>query len=324
MNFKEILKDQFKDLITEETLSAVHEAFETAVKEKANLQTEAAIAKIDDDHAEKLKALVEAIDEDHTAKLQKLVETIDFDHSNKLQKVLAKIDENHTGMLQQIIESYEAKLADAKVELSESAEAFSNRIVDEVSNYLDLYLDKTVPVDQVNEAVENIKARKTLDAIRQLVAVNEEYIDNEIKEALLDGKRTIDSLKKELNEAIEANTDLNHKLSRTEASLLLESKTKDLPGSAKAYVTKLLKGKTPEYINENYQYVVEMFEKEVSELEETAKEGLTARIVESIDRPETEVLSEEISAPRPVSSTGVGGYLNEMKKIDGSSIRFNH
>ena len=31
MDFKSILKEQFKDLITEETLTAVHEAFETAV-----------------------------------------------------------------------------------------------------------------------------------------------------------------------------------------------------------------------------------------------------------------------------------------------------
>ena len=34
-DFKEILKEQFKDLVTEETLTAVHEAFEQAVTEKA-------------------------------------------------------------------------------------------------------------------------------------------------------------------------------------------------------------------------------------------------------------------------------------------------
>jgi hypothetical protein len=320
MNFKEILKEQFKDLITEETLTAVHEAFETAVSEKAEtkakLQTEAAILKIDEDHSEKLKTLVEAIDADHTAKLQKLVETIDFDHSQKLQKVLAKIDEKHTGMLMQVIEKYEA-------ELKESAETFSTRVVDEVSNYLDLYLEKVVPTEQVNEAVENIKAKKTLDAIRQLVGISEEFVDNEIKEALLDGKKTIDSLKKELNEAIEANAELSNNLNRTTSALLLEQKTKELPESAKAYVTKLLKGKTPEYITENYQYVVEMFEKEITEQVETAQECITERIVDSTDRPDATPLHEEkiSSFPGESEEPAVGGYLNELKRADGSKLR---
>jgi hypothetical protein len=81
MDFKKILQEQFKDLITEDTLTAVHEAFEQAVNEKAEkkaeLQVEAAATKIDEDHSEKLQRLVEAIDADHTSKLKKLVETIE-------------------------------------------------------------------------------------------------------------------------------------------------------------------------------------------------------------------------------------------------------
>lgn len=321
MDFKQILKEQFKDLITEETLTAVHEAFEAAVNDKAEqraeLQVEAALTKIDEDHTAKLQSLVESIDADHTAKLQKLVEAIDFDHAIKLKKVLTKIDEEHTAKLQQVIEKYETTL-------NEEAESFRTRLVDEVSNYMDLYLEKVVPTEQVNEAVENIRSRKVLEQIRQLVGINEEFVDSEVKEALLDGKNTIDSLKKELNEALEANTKLNHELSKAEATMLLESKTKELPEAAKNYVGNLLKGKSPEYIQENYQYVVEMFEKEISEQEETAKEGVARRIVEAVDRPEVEVIQEEISSPAPVTSPSVGGYLNEMKKLDGSKLRLRH
>ena len=321
MDFKKILQEQFKDLITEDTLTAVHEAFEQAVNEKAEtkagLQVEATVAKIDEDHSEKLQKLVEAIDADHTSKLKKLVETIDFDHAQKLRKVLTKIDEEHTGKLKHVIKHYETVL-------NEEAESFRGRLVDEVSNYLDLYMEKTMPTEQVNEAVENIRARKTLEQIRQLVAIDESFIDGEVKEALIDGKRTIDSLRKELNEALESNTELNHKLNRSDAALLLESKTKDMPTAAKSFVSKLLKGKSPEYIQENYQYVVEMFEKEITEQEDSAKEGVTQRIVESVDRPETEILEEEISSPAPILESSVGGYLNEMKKVDGSSLRLRH
>jgi hypothetical protein len=322
MDFKSILKEQFKDLITEETLTAVHEAFEAAVNEKAEqraeLQVEAATTKLDEDHAAKLETLIESIDADHTTKLQKLVETIDFDHAQKLKAVLTKIDEDHTGKLEAVVSKYETTL-------KEEAESFRGRLVDEISNYMDLYLEKVVPTSQVNEAVENIRSRKVLDEVRKLVGINEEFINTEIKEALVDGKTTIDSLKKELNEAIEANTALNHRLNSAEAKILLEEKTKDMPQSTKAYVSKLLRGKSPEYIQENYQYVVEMFEKETSEQVEVAKEKVTSRIVEAVDRPEADEAQEEvISAPIVESNSPVGGYLNEMKKLDGSKLKLRH
>jgi len=322
MDFKSILKEQFKDLITEETLTAVHEAFEQAVNEKAEQKTqlavEVAVTKIDEDHATKLEKLIESIDADHTSKLQKLVETIDFDHAQKLKKVLTKIDEEHTQMLQQVVSKYETTL-------KEEAETFRSRLVDEISNYMDPYLEKVVPTSQVNEAVENIRSRKVLDEIRKLVGINEEFINGEIKDALVDGKTTIDSLKKELNEALEANTVLNAKLNNAEAKILLEEKTKDMPDSTKAYVSKLLRGKSPEYIQENYQYVVEMFEKETSEQVENAKEKVTRRIVEAVDRPETEELVQEsISTPPVENQSPVGGYLNEMKKLDGSKLKLKH
>ena len=322
MDFKSILKEQFKDLITEETLTAVHEAFEAAVNEKAEqraeLAVEAATTKIDEDHAAKLETLIESIDADHTAKLQKLVETIDFDHAQKLKAVLTKIDEDHTGKLEAVVGKYETTL-------KEEAESFRTRLVDEISNYMDLYLEKVVPTTQVNEAIENIRSRKILDEVRKLVGINEEFVNSEIKEALIDGKTTIDSLKKELNEALEANTSLNSKLNSVEAKLLLEEKTKDMPQSTKAYVSKLLKGKSPEYIQENYQYVVEMFEKETSEQVEDAKERVAKRIVEAVDRPEaTETQEEVISTPIVESKSPVGGYLNEMKKLDGSKLKLRH
>jgi hypothetical protein len=339
MNFKEILKEQFKDLVTEETLTTVYEAFEQAVNEKAtqkaeqiseeklteqneklqekiNLEVEAALLKVDEDHSEKLQKLVESIDADHTAKLEKLIEAIDTDHTAKLQKVLKKIDESHTEMLQQVINKYENALVT-------EAKEFRDNMVSEVSNYLDLYLTKTVPTEQISEAVNNIQAKKTLDAIRNLVAIDESYIDGEVKEALQDGKKIIDSLKKELNEAISTNTELNHKLNEVEANFLLEQKTKELPTSAKKYVSKLLKGKSVEYIQENFQYVVDMHERELSEKVETSKEeNVTRRIVESTDRPVVdEPLENEVTPTITESDSNlVSDYLSVMKRGDNSPL----
>ena len=347
MDFKSILKEQFKDLITEDTLTTIHEAFEKAVKEKAQNETEKAISQIDEDHTQKLSQLVEsikenqekveldsklalvkldeehtqklsqlveAIDEDHSDKLTKLIEAIDFDHTQKLNKILTKIDEDHTSKLETVVEKYE-------IALHEEAQSFQERLIEEVSNYMDLYLEKTVPSSQVSEAVENIRASTLLQQIRQIVGINEDFVNEEIKEALVDGKKTIDSLKKELNEALETNTNLNHKFKFAQSALLLEQKTKDMPQATKNYVTRLLKGKSPEYILENYQYVVEMFDKEVSDQEENAQENVQRRLVEAVDVPSSEsYLEEEISVAPPEIKAGVSGYLNEMKKLDKNRI----
>ena len=322
MNVSNILSEQFKDLISEDTLKQVEEAFNTAVDEKSKakiqLEVENVKAQLDEHYTGKLQELTEKIDEDHTAKMQKLVAAIDTDHAVKLHNLVESIDKKHTKMLKQVVEKYEGKLV-------ADATSFQNRLVEEVSNYLDLYLDKTVPTAQINEAVTNIQAAAKLHQIRQLVGINEEFVDNEVKEALIDGKRTIDSLRNELNVALKENVDLAARANKAEVAILLEDKTVDMPMAKKTFVHKLLKNKTPEYIKENFDYVVEMFEKEAQTDLETIQEQVKQEFVSqtaSADRPhiieEQKNFNNEVE--RDASSEVVSGYLNETKKISNSRI----
>jgi hypothetical protein len=339
---KNILNEQLKDLVSEETLTAIEEAFQQAVttkveaeseavernlfesysakyeefidktKEKFYLEKQNLQEKLDEKYTAKLQDLVEKIDTDHTAKLKKLVETIDTDHAFKLQKLVKKIDNSHTEMLQRVVEKYENQLGAA-------ASDFQNRLVEEVSNYLDLYLDRNVPTDQISEAVENIKAAKQLAQIRQIVGIDEDFIDAEIKEALVDGKKIIDSLRSELNQTIKENAELNQKAVKAEAKFLLESKTSDMPTAKKQFIPKLLKNKTPQYIEENFSYVVDMFEREsaaeVDEIKESVKQQFTRtpQVDRQIIEESVENINNEID--RSDSSESVMSYLNEMKKF---------
>ncbi|NCX56342.1 MAG: hypothetical protein EBW87_03985 [Burkholderiaceae bacterium] len=322
MNVSNILSEQFKDLISEDTLKQVEEAFNTAVDEKSKakiqLEVENVKAQLDEHYTGKLQELTEKIDEDHTAKMQKLVAAIDTDHAVKLHNLVESIDAKHTKMLKQVVEKYEGKLV-------ADATSFQNRLVEEISNYLDLYLDKTVPTAQINEAVTNIQAAAKLHKIRQLVGIDEEFVDNEVKEALIDGKRTIDSLRNELNVALKENVDLAARANKAEVAILLEDKTVDMPAAKKTFVHKLLKNKSPEYIKENFDYVVEMFEKEAQTDLETIQEQVKQEFVSqtaSADRPhiieEQKNFNNEVE--RDASSEVVSGYLNEMKKISNSRI----
>jgi hypothetical protein len=313
---KNILNEQFKDLISEETLNTIEEAFQQAVDEKSQekiqLESENLKQKLDESYTAKLEMVIEKIDADHTTKLKKLVEAIDTDHAVKLQKLIKGIDQKHTQMLQQVVEKYEGEMA-------EEAKGFQERLVEEVSNYLDLYIEKSIPTEQITEAVNNIKAVKQLAQIRQIVGISEEFIDNEVKEALVDGKKTIDSLRAELNEALKENAQLNNRANKAEASIILEKKTADMPSAKKQFVTKLLGNKAPQYIEENFQYVVEMFEKETQEEVDEIKESVKSQFTKAprVDRPqvleEKQDFNNEIE--RAGSSDQVTGYLNEMKNL---------
>ena len=314
---KNILSEQFKDLITDETLTTIEEAFNQAVEEqlkgKIQLESENIKQKLDEHYTTKLSEVVEKIDQDHTAKLKRLVEAIDTDHAVKLQKLVKGIDKKHTSMLNQIVEKYEGQI-------QEEAKNFQEQLVEEVSNYLDLYIDKNLPKDQISEAVANIKAVKQLEQIRQIVGISEEFVDNEVKEALIDGKKTIDSLRNELNVALKENTDLTIKSNKAQAYIILEQRTSDMPSAKKQFVTKLLGNKAPNYIEENFQYVVDMFEREhqqeVDEIKESVKQDFVK--TPTIDRPqiieEKQEFNNEIE--RAGSGDQVNGYLNEMKKLN--------
>jgi hypothetical protein len=313
---KNILNEQFKDLISEETLNTIEEAFQQAVDEKSQekiqLESENLKQKLDESYTAKLEMVIEKIDADHTAKLKKLVEAIDTDHAVKLQKLIKGIDQKHTQMLQQVVEKYEGEMA-------EEAKSFQERLVEEVSNYLDLYIEKSIPTEQITEAVNNIRAVKQLAQIRQIVGISEEFIDNEVKEALVDGKKTIDSLRAELNEALKENAQLNNRANKAEASIILEKKTADMPSAKKQFVTKLLGNKAPQYIEENFQYVVDMFEKETQEEVDEIKESVKTQFTKTpqIDRPQ--IIEEKQNFNNEIERAGSGdqvtGYLNEMKSL---------
>ena len=190
--------------LTDEAKKALTEAFDTAVNTKVDeriaLEVKNAVTQIDEQHGEKLKALMEALDKDHTVKFKKAINHIDRDHAGKLRK---------------IAEHYQ------KI-IKKDAASFRDELVGHISDYMDLYLDRVIPKDTLQLAVENTSAKRILEGIKQLVSVDEEYIDGNIREALKDGKQIIDDLRSQLNTALKENVDINKKLNIISGELVLE------------------------------------------------------------------------------------------------------
>ena len=297
MNIAAILKNIDNGALNEETATAIAQAFESAVDSKVsariNLEVEKALKEQDEDHAAKLKTLIEAIDEDHTNKLQKVVEAVTLNHTAKLQNVA----------------SYYQKA------VNERAEKFSNKIVEEMSNYLDLYLDKIIPKEQLSEAVANTAAKQQLEQIKKIVAIDPSAINENIKGIIVQGKNKIESLQSKLNEAYKENIELNEQIKSAKASILIEQKTKGMPSSKKEFITKILCDKSPEYIKENFAYVVNMFEREEKSISKDLAKSASQEAITKDAKVSKPTVVTESTQVNPQIDESVSLYVNALKSF---------
>jgi len=261
-----ILKEATKDLLTDETLKAISEAVEKKAEEKVALAVEAALVQQDEDYSTKLEKVLEAIDADHTAKLEKIVGRIDELHAKQFAEAIQKLDEDRTAKLAHVVKLYESQLKNG-------ADHFKKTVVENVSSYLELYLDKAIPAQQIQEATLNTRNTKIIDEIKRLVSLDETFINESVKEALLDGKKQIDEAVAKAAEAQKGAQLLSEKVQKLEANLLLERKSSTLPANKKSYVQRVLAEKDAKFINENFNYVLEMFDKREEENLEVLKES---------------------------------------------------
>jgi hypothetical protein len=273
---EDVLKSISSDILTEEVKTNLAKVFNEAVEEKANSQIQLVV-----------ENELSKMDEDHTAKLDKLIEAIDADHTSKFHKVIKQIDEAHSAKLKKIVEKYEN-------DMKNGAESLRVDLIEKITKFLDLYIEDTLPKEQLKEACQNIRARTMLDEIRKIVAVDPEFISENFKSALKDGHDTIEKLRGELNKTIKEAAEIKNKLTNTEATLLLERKTKDLTDDKKKFVMKLLDGKNSTEIEKNFNYVVEMFNKDEAEkIEKETEKTVTKIDQKTFDTPKVIVEKKE-------------------------------
>ena len=286
MDIKQILSEATNGALNEEVLSEIENVFEQKLNDKVEIHVENALNEQDELYTEKLNELVLKIDEDHSNKLKSVVQAIDTDRSNKLKLV---------------IEKYEGSL-------NGEAEGFQTQLIESISDYLDVYLEEKIPVESVQEAVKNTKAKKILEGLRSHLAVDSALEKESIKEAVMDGHNQINEASKKLESVAEENAVLKEELDTAKAGLVLEQKTTGLDKRTKQYVNKVMKGKDAEFIAENFDYTLKLFKKKESNRLETLKEeALSTR--EDVDRVIYEDTKQEI-----VSESASSPYLDELSK----------
>ena len=279
----DVLKEATGDVLTEETLSQIEGLFSEAVDTKVAIHVE--------------KALVEQ-DETHAGKLGDLLEAIDKDHTNKLEKVVEAIDKNHAQKLVQLVKRYESSL-------NEEAGDFKTTLVESISSYIEEYIDEKIPVTEIEEAVKNKKATKVLSSLRNTLGVDFALSKETIKHAITEGKQQIDQSQENLKKLADENNTLTGKVDALNTHILLTEKTKDLPEQKADYLYKVLSDKSVDFITENFDYTLRLFDKsEEDRLMKYKQEAVASRepevdrpIVESTDTEEATTNTEDISSP---------------------------
>jgi hypothetical protein len=290
-NITDALKEATKDILSEENLKEVQAAFEIAVNEKVKLHVE--------------KALIEQ-DEDYSTKLEKLLEAIDSDHTEKLNKVYAAVCENHAAKLKSVIEKYQN-------ELQGSASNFKTNLVEQISNYLELYVDEAIPSAAIAEAVKNKRAAEVLENMKKDLAVNDALAKDSIREAVVDGKNQINEASKKLEASLKENTELKEKLQKIALNKFVAEKTKDMDPTKVNKIIKLLEGKDPQFIKDNFDYAVKMFDKKEEErLETLAEEAVEEATSNEVDRP---LIEEKVEKSANLDADPAASYyLKELSK----------
>ena len=259
MKVKNILPDQVKDLLTEDSLNTI----ETALQAKTSLLIETALINQDELYSQKLQQLMKAIDKDHTSKLKRVVEAVDISNARKLSTVVKRYEK----------------------EINKNAKSFKNTLVESISDYLEEYIDEAIPKDAIVEATKNKTALSVLTNLRKVLAVDAALMKESVKEAVQDGKTQLDTLSEQVTKLEKENKILKESYLKTKADLILEEKTSALPDKKKEYIKKVLGDKTPKFIEENFDYTLRLFDKKEKEKISQLKDEAFSRRVVKTDAP---------------------------------------
>ena len=293
MDIKELLKGIDSGILSEDSKTQIQQVFEKVVTDKVEaLVTEKVTAAV--------QTALEQVDESHATQLETLLNTIDEDHSAKLTKLVQRLDEDHTAKLQDVVKHYETALSTDAKNLTESLSS-------DISNFLDMTLDEILPKDILGEAVANTKAVEMVQKIKEIVSFDPEFVNEDIKAALIEGKQKIDALKEDLNTVLKENVKLSTERTKFESDLLLEQKSARLPADKRAFVVESLKGKSPQFINENFEYALKMFERKDSDSRQAEKNVIiNESVARTVDTPKNR-------SAEPASNSIMTEYVSGLK-----------
>jgi len=336
----EQLLTQFKELgsLSEEDVNKLSDDFSTKLitfKEEifAEAISSTNVKQLEEEYSAKLEKLIEDTDISATAKLQEIKELYeakltrqDIDATNKVKQLLEDINTNHenklealreeldiyaTEKLEQVVEHYENLLNSSSVTRSEITK---DKLASYVSDFLDTFLEETIPTSKLIKEAKLDKLEQTFDNMKKLLMIDDDYIQEEVKEAVLDAQLIIESKEKEVNDLIAEQIKITKKLNKIEAQQLLEQKTNRLDPKLKSYMLTRFNESSKETIEETFDEAIKAFKSsEKQRLAEARKEAEEKSVVKPKVIVEEVKLDKEIKKQDSIMESYIG-FLDKSYK----------
>lgn len=292
--FEGLDKEIFTPDLQNQLATVINESVEQKVKDRIELE----LTQLDESHAEKVKTVLEGLEKTFAD----YRESVDDDHCKKMMKVKETLEESYGKKLLQVKEMYENVI-------KKEAITHRNQLVEAISQHLDICLEKAIPAKVVEEAAKNTFVQKQLNEARKVLGVDKEYISENLKQGVLQGKTMLEKLTQE-------NTELKRQNLLEESRRLVAEKTANLPAEQAKFVRTKLSGKSPDFINSNFSFVLEMYNrKDQSDRSALLNENRTTFIVDRSQVVEdeinrTEIISEDVTDPRIAEYLKVMNFKN--------------
>lgn len=288
MDLKKFLLEQTNGALTEQSATAIVDAFEA----KISLAVESALTQQDDTHSTKLHQLMEAVDKDHGRKLERVVEAQDKAYAVKLKKIINKYE----------------------TEINEDANTFKQDLVKSISLFMEEFIDESIPKEAILEATRNKSANAVLENLRKVLAVDSTLMNESIKGAIQDGKQQLDQIRNENAELKNTLKTLTENYEKAKSTLIIEQQCEKykVKPDVKKFIVKTLGDKTPKFIAENFEYTLKLYNKQEERLLNNITEQAFGNRVVKADAPQ---VINESSKPKQQSTQSpyTQMYVDELK-----------
>jgi len=272
--------------LSDESVKAIQESLES----KIDLAVEAALKEQDDVYAEKLTVLISSLDKDRTLKMKKLMEAFDKDKTAKLVKVVKKYEREQQGELSR----------------------FKKQLTESISQYLEEFLDESLPKKDIEAAVKNKTAYSVLENLRKVFAIDYTLMKESVSNAIVQGKNELDTLRLENSELKKTLNLITEEKDKTQVKLFLEGKTSKFPEAKKNFIKKALSDKSLKFIKENFDYTVRLFEnQEKKQLEIIKEQALQSRKHKPDFVKNQKVITEKVNTTVEENNP----YLNALESM---------
>lgn len=271
-NIADLLPEAISKAMSEESLSMLKEEFdrlvETKVAERISIATAAAEASLDEEVNKKCIELVNKIEEAHKI---------------GLEKVYNYLTEKHNKQLHSVREYY-------KNQLGREALKFKNNLVESVSRYIDARVDKHIPYQDVKEAMKNTTAMKVLESFKGILNVSEATSNKQIRSAIMEGHEMLVNASKTADKLKSENVKLQNQLNEMADSYAFERNISQLDEDTKNFVIRLAKKSGVGYVNENMEYICNLYEKKLDQ----DRKSLAAKEMENKKRNKLQSVNRKV------------------------------